>query len=513
MRSPLVLGLPSKFSAWRPHQLDAVLTLAASGDGADGLNAPTGSGKSAIYMSVAKLNEGRTVILTSTKGLQDQLTTEFPYAVDIRGQSNYLCEMEKRKITVDQAVCHLGVRCHLKGGGCEYFDAYRRAIAAGTVITNYSYWMSVHEYAEGLGGFDLMVCDEAHNALDELGNHLTIHITDQEIDAFLQRKRPTADPDQWVLWADHQLMVLEPKLELELREFVRHPQNRSLMRRVYELKRVVKKLKGVRGITDGSEWVFEEQDGSLLWTPIWPGRGSYALFRGIRKILLVSATLAPKTLQLLGLREPRYIEYPSTFPVANRPIVHLKTGIRMSKDTNRHEMQAWLDRIDQIIQFRQDRKGIIHTVSYARRDYLMENSRYRGYMITHSRRDTRAKVEQFKRMPAPAILVSPSMDTGFDFPYKQCEWQVISKIPFPDSRSPVLQARSKQDREYAMFVTMATLVQMAGRGVRAADDRCQTFIVDDQAEWFVNKYRKFAPKWFLDAYDSQMVTPPPLRKL
>lgn len=515
MRSPQSLGLPAKFDRWRPHQLDATMTIAASGDGFDGLNAPTGSGKSAIYMSVARLLEpgDRTVLLTSTKGLQDQLHREFPNVVDIRGQSNYQCEIERpARVTVDEAVCHLGIPCALKGKGCTYFDAYRRAITAGTAVTNYSYWLSVHEYAEGLGGFNFMVCDEAHNALDELGNHLSTHISDRDIDAFMDKSRPEEGKREWGLWASRQLMGLEPKLLAEVEDLKRHSQNRSLLRRVHDLRSIVKKLKDVRDVSSSPErWVFEGERG-LTWTPVWPGRGSRNLFRGIRKVLLVSATLTPKTLDLLGVpKDRRFIEYPSVFPVANRPVIHLRTGVRLRYDTDRAGLKAWLDKIDQVLQFRLDRKGIIHTVSYARRDYIMENSRHRGYMMTHDRRDTRAKVAEFKRSKAPAVLVSPSMDTGWDFPYKEAEYQIIAKVPFPDSRSPVLEARSKDDPDYSHHVTMTTLVQMAGRGCRAVDDRCQTFIVDDQIDWFMRKYKKFAPKWFLDSYQSNMtVTPKPL---
>jgi Rad3-related DNA helicase len=61
---------------------------------------------------------------------------------------------------------------------------------------------------------------------------------------------------------------------------------------------------------------------------------------------------------------------------------------------------------------------------------------------------------------------------------------------------------------------MVTLVQASGRGCRAPDDRCETFVVDDQVEWFMTKYRRFAPRWFLDAYvPNVVVTPRPLPKL
>lgn len=513
MRTPRDLGLPAKFAGWRPHQRDAVLTIASSGDGYDALNAPTGSGKSAIYASIAALLEGRTIILTSTKSLQSQLVEEFRSYADIRGQVNYPCELEHGRIQVDEAICHFGVPCALKGGGCTYFDAYRRAIGARVVITNYAYWLSVHEYGEGLGGFDFMVCDEAHNALDEIGAHLSTRITDQEIDAFLERTRPQGGRKEWHAWASSQLLQLEPKLAIEIEDLKRRGSNRSLLRRIHDLKRVVKKLHEVQAIAESSQrWVHEDKD-SLTWTPVWPGRASQVLFRGIKKVLLVSATITPKALELLGLSDFRFHEYPSTFAIANRPVVHLRTGVKLRHDTDRLGLKTWLDKIDQVIQFRFDRKGIVHTVSYARRDYILENSRFRGAMITHGRRDARFKIEEFKRAKAPAILVSPSLDTGIDLPYDQARWQIISKVPFPDSRSPVHAARHEDDPDFGMHEAITTLVQASGRIVRAPDDFGETFICDDQILWVVPKYRRFFPRWWLEAYrPNVMVTPPPLRR-
>ena len=511
--NPASLGLPARFKEWRTSQLDALFAV-AGGEGAHGLNAPTGTGKTVIYMGAAALLDGRTAVLTSTKSLQDQLQREFSKTVDIRGQSNYECEIEKpHKVTVDGAVCHFGIKCSLKGGGCSYFDDYRKAIASRTVVSNYSYWLSVHEYAEGLGGFDLLVCDEAHNAMDELGNHMSARVSDWEIDAFQERTKPASDtPKEWGKWAEAQLRIVAPKLIAEINDLRRHAQNRSLLRRVHEVKKLVKKLESIRDIAEsGERWVYEEDRGAMVWTPVWPGRGSYALFRGIKKVLMVSATLTPKTMDLLGLRDYQYSEYPSSIPLVNRPVYHLKLGVKLRHDVDRMDLKTWMDKIDQVIQFRLPWKGLIHTVSYARRDYLLNNSRFRGYMITHQRRDARAKLEAFKSAKAPAILVSPSMDTGIDLPGDYCRWQIICKVPFPDSRSPVYAARHKDDKEYGLHVTATTIVQASGRIVRSPSDWGETFIVDDQIEWVVSKYRRFFPQWWLSAYRPYvMVTPPPL---
>jgi len=97
----------------------------------------------------------------------------------------------------------------------------------------------------------------------------------------------------------------------------------------------------------------------------------------------------------------------------------------------------------------------------------------------------------------------------------QCEFQIIVKIPFPDGRDPVTAARSLVDRKYPAHLAMQTLVQSVGRGMRAADDRCETFVTDAHASWFLSKHSDLAPKWFRKAVkrlDAGMVPqcPPPV---
>jgi len=102
------------------------------------------------------------------------------------------------------------------------------------------------------------------------------------------------------------------------------------------------------------------------------------------------------------------------------------------------------------------------------------------------------------------------MTTGWDFPYDSCYFQIIGKIPYPDTRGEIQQARTKQDPHYQSYVAMQTLVQIAGRGVRAEDDKCETLVVDDNMLWFISRYKEFAPKWFHDAVRFSRVIPSPI---
>lgn len=137
----------------------------------------------------------------------------------------------------------------------------------------------------------------------------------------------------------------------------------------------------------------------------------------------------------------------------------------------------------------------------------MSRSRFKQEMITHDAGTTRSVVEAFKVGATAPVLVSPSIITGWDFPYDTCRYQIITKIGFPDSRSVVEKARAKIDKEYGCHIAMNNLIQTAGRGVRAPDDYCETFIIDDHWDWFKNKYRRFAPRWFQDSWSRHTGVP------
>ena len=117
-------------------------------------------------------------------------------------------------------------------------------------------------------------------------------------------------------------------------------------------------------------------------------------------------------------------------------------------------------------------------------------------MFVHGSKDLVSTVERFKKSPAPAILVSPSVTSGWDFPGTECEYIIIGKVPWPDSRGALMRARTKEDRDWGAFLAMESVVQEAGRGTRSQEDRCEIFVVDDNWVWFYPKYKGFAPYWF-----------------
>ena len=99
------------------------------------------------------------------------------------------------------------------------------------------------------------------------------------------------------------------------------------------------------------------------------------------------------------------------------------------------------------------------------------------------------------------MLVSPSMNEGVDLPYDDCRFQIIYKIPYPNILDAQIKARKNIDDYWYLYKTALTLLQTYGRGMRAEDDYCTTYIIDNRVKRFVfqNKKNGLIPDYFIEA--------------
>lgn len=537
---PHFLGAPDQFQSWRPDQAEALLRAIDTEKRFAGLVLPTGAGKSLLAVMLQILTGKRTAILTSTKALQDQIAREF---VELgltvaMGQSAYECLAVRPDgelagaveypATCDRGPCRAKVACSLKDAGCLYYDTLRRAQQAQLLVTNYAYWMTQYRFGQGLGKFDILVLDEAHAAPDELAGFLSTELRYQDVTHYLSATIPPlpigSQPEQmvvWSTWARRHAERLGHQLEREGNESddaagVSRPRSARDVGRFIKLTYMHRLLQSIAGMHP-DDWIFHEETDRVVFDPIWvAGYAEKALFRGVEKVILMSATFRPKTADLLGLdkADVDYYEASSGFAKERRPVYLVKSAPRVDFRMDDDDVRRWVALIDTILGWRRDRKGIIHTVSYKRRNQLVQMLRYRDAMISHDSYTTRQVIEEFKKAGPGTILVSPSVTTGYDFAYDTCEYQIVTKVPFPDSRDPILKARTAEDADYSAYLAMQELVQAVGRGMRAPDDSCETFIVDGHAVWFLGKYKDLAPKWFHEAVIRISDTlPQPLPKL
>ena len=538
---PADIGLPAKFTTFRQGQLDAAINIASSEKRFVLDCQPTGAGKSIIYMAVHRLLEARTLVVTANKGLQQQLSADFtPIGlVDIRGQANYPCvALESRPSYhgCDKGPCHFGAECELHPrhpeyrAGCHFYDALNRIRKSRLCVTNYDFWMSANRYMDVsiLGKFDLLVLDEAHEAPDKLSEFCSVKLTEDECQEYLECGLPPIEDgvEAWVNWAIDKGRKLKGILEYA-KQF--HSDDTD---HIFELTKLANRIEflttahvwqsGEPADPDviipgkANDWVAEriEQGAAAIFSPVWAHR--YAeqwLFAGIPKVVMVSATILPQTAKYLGIEPDQfdYQQHQSQFPIARRPI-YIIPSASISSKSRESDYRAQMIKIDQVIGGRLDRKGIIQPHSYDRAYQVRMASRYKNQILWHKRGEVQKGVDSFKRAQAGAFI-SPAIEQGFDFPYQECEYNIIAKIPFPDTRSAVMKARCRSDRRYQNYLTVIKLIQMAGRGMRAADDFCEIFIFDDNIYWFLQAAKDMIPKWFRAAFRRQDVLPPVPEKL
>lgn len=477
------------------------------------INAPTGSGKSTIAAMLPKLDPRRRyVTLTGTKGLQDAYGRTFDHLVDLRGMSNYPCIAAKdqfrdwfslrRQVMCDDGPCREGASCSLKADGCQYFDARRAFVAAPAGLTNYSAYFANRRFGDGLGQPQVIVCDEAHTLPEQLMSANRIEIPASMLDA-----RPPTSRGGWRQWASEKLEDLTPGSDDDTRA--------RRARTVESLTSLAKMGKRWQWDHDGDRFVFEPTVPRDLLSLLFTDDGSTT-------VVYLSATIMPGMLDLLGVDDGdvEYLSIPSTFDVRKRP-VYLRPVARVDYRSLQHP--ETLDRLvnesERLIRAREDRNGLIHTVSFQLGYMLYETLRARGlrtrFVMHHRGRPVAKAVEEFRYWGErePTLLISPSIGEGYDFAMQQAEYQIIAKLPFPNTTSAIERARCKATPGYRDSVTMRRLVQMIGRIVRSRRDQGETFILDAHATWFLREHGDLMAPWCKDAIVTTRRAIRPLPKL
>jgi len=507
------LGLPEKFDDWRPCQITGI-NRALNPQARVQVHAmPTGSGKSLSYVGTSLITEDRSLYLTATKGLQDQIAADFRSVgiADLRGRQNYRCRMGKNMTCEDGK--HAG--CYdAKTTACPHRCAVETAKKSRRVVTNYHCWMSHNLFGEkdALGSFDALVLDELHSVPEIICGIIGVEFTVEDVYKYIGTEFPENADDikEWRSWAAHHLSASNAKREA-LGTYIRDSGD-SKMATIRELSKwngICRRLELVAGMR--GPWVVETSAHGYRLDPLWPSQyAEHALLSGIPRVYGYSATVSPKTVHMLGINpdDLQYFQYPSTFPAKRSPVYRIPT-CRVDRHMTPSDKGFWISRMDQILARRGDRKGIIHCVSYQRREEIMRESEYSRWMVGHTPDETAEVMEWFRACKPPMYLVSPSVTTGYDFPGSDCEVQIIAKLPFPDSRSRVMQARSKADPLYIPYLTAQTLVQATGRGMRYRADQCENFIVDDHIARMMAAHRDQFLDWWLKLYHRRDLIPDP----
>jgi Rad3-related DNA helicase len=488
--------MPRWFTSLRPHQeaaIDEALRAFRGGVRMVLIDAPTGSGKTVIGEVVRQRLGVSALYICHGLELQDQFVRDFDAPV-LKGRSNYPTERFGWDTTADN--CQ-GSRCNLctSKAVCEYEQAKNAAIAGNPAVLNTTYYLTEANGPGRMRGREFVVIDEADTLESELMRWSEFRISRHAAQAV-----KLSIPRKGTHW---------PKLHEWLHEYARRTARKAISIANIEPADARKLRSRAEQIhrhfppgVDPDNWVREyNTTGNLILKPVRvDGMGRDYLWRHGSKHMLMSATLIGPEFMLrdLGWDEDFHVvKVPMTFPVENRQVFVLPVATMTAKGKEQGEWVRMCDAVLQVMRKHRGERILIHTVSYELAHYL--HGELGG--ITYDNAASRVHaLNQFKNTEG-AVMFAPSMDRGIDLPGDLCRVQVVAKLPYPylgDKRvSTRLHAEGGQI--WYNLQTIRSLVQMTGRGVRAADDWAVTYLLDRQFVTNYHRYKPLLPDWWHDS--------------
>lgn len=496
---PSDLGFNVEGDSWRPDQLELAEALLNSDKQYMVLQVPTGKGKSLINQIPGKWLDQRTLILTRTIQLQDQYGEQGLRV--LYGRNRYMCARLapfNPSATAADGVCQVGINCAMMWDGtCDYYNEKYEAINAQAACLNYAYFF--RETSGGLGrfsGYDWLVLDEAHAVPNEITSALSITISLGDLAILKIPPSMINTVEQWRAWATNRVRGLRRRAENKLQE-----------RRLYlALHRLLTATEALNALTNPNDWFIVVSPGQVEIKPIWPtALADKALWQHAGKFILSSATIEPLYVTaMLGLDSTKVdvIQSGSGFPHTLRPIF-VRAHHRVSHAASDEDLTEMVRAVDNIIS-KYDGRGLIHTGNYAIALYIAQHTVHRDRVMYHDSDNRLPMLEQFKGQGGERkVLLSPSMTEGVDLPYELCVFQIVAKMPFANMVDPLWQARFSNDRERGLFAyqgeAISAVVQACGRGMRAPDDYCDTYILDRSFSRLKSENEYRFPVFFTEA--------------
>ena len=512
------------------------------------LEAGTGTGKSVIAATLAKIYSP-TFILTMTKQLQEQYLEDFEKEgfTLVKGRNNFLCK-EKELYSDDDGInCSNGTckeryafKCNFKyitidsersthleqafrdrywksDIHCNFLEQKVNGINSDVTIANYNYAMLELNYVGDFIKRNLLILDEAHYLEKKIMNFIELEIDRERLESEVKIKVKD-DEIENLLKNGHSAWIsfIESVIKRYLKEYRKSEAKLKTAKESKKLayERILNDLKEeidnyerfLEYVEDDSgNWILEYNDEFIQFKPLKIDK--YAkeyLFNHGKISLLMSATILDykNFVKWLGLKDKdvKFIHIDTPFKANKRPI-DISRSIDMNYEKLKRNAPKTIDFVKEILKKHKNEKGLIHSVSYQCSNFLMNNIND-SRLISHTSSNRMKVLKRFEKSKKPLVLLSPSMNEGVDLPYDKCRFQIIYKIPFPNIKDKQIEARKKKDRQWYPYLTMMNLVQTYGRGMRAEDDYCQTYVIDNRLKFYVYEsplYRKFVPTFFKEA--------------
>lgn len=478
------------------------------------LDAPTGSGKSAIGRTVARAF-GTAFVTSPLNFLVDQYEAEASELAAVKGKANYTCtafrfpEWVNAQDRTCEAAHDMDEALHREicRDYCPTRDLYWTSPLSVTNV-DFCYWAPMPPRLESQGGRDyrsVLIIDECHGLEEKLLDLGRVQITARQA-VKVGMPPPNAHSREE---AERLLESFIYRVGATVR--TRGFKNEAEARR---FKRKAQALKLTLEIGDWIHWT-DRQTGTFIVKPMDARIPAERLFAKADKLLFMSATIGSIKQFVAGLhlQDEPWSSYaaPSDFPVANRQVAIVKGAPYVSKD-DPHAIPAVIQGCRQVLRHFSTSKGAILSHSYEMKDALVAglSAEFGDRIVTHARQGT-ADDEDAERQSKdqaiqrhcealrPTVLLGVHMFEGLDLRDDLARFVVIPKVPYPYRGDPYVAERRRRNTEWVSRQVGLKMVQGAGRGMRSATDHCQIFVMDACFWRELREHSAHYPRWFLDA--------------
>lgn len=486
------------------------------------LQAPVGSGKSAIAITLARAMQSAH-ILTPRKSLQDQYFDDFKEqgVVLMKGRSSYPCiegvgqnivrpvikavkdgkvkPPPKNSPNCSEAPCVGNKQVYeacTTDRDCPYSLASAIAQQNPIVVHNLHSFIFQTSFSDKFQTRPLLVIDEAHDIEGILTGFSTLEIL---LHAPISEKdrNELHSPEQWYEKLSSPSLIPEETVrDKRLKEENPNYISAQAAYLASLVKMTTMMEKGVSVECPKPAFGF----GSVLVIPHSISNVTdNLLFSYGEKVLLMSGTIYNVDMFCASLGIPRektrFFSTASTFPVENRP-VYLKPAFQTDTSHARWEenFPEVVRIIKEILSKFPDVKGLIHSPSYSASTQIINavrDPRLKG----HTSADFQEKLEEFFKDPSPSVFVSPTCYQGVDFKEDRGRFQIVVRIPYPSMMSQYVKDRAEKNFQWYNYQALVAWGQQLGRVNRSESDFGVTILLDSRFQKFIQRNRTWIPAW------------------
>jgi len=518
------------------------------------ISAPTGVGKSAVGVAVAKyFKDG--FFITKSKSLQDQYTRDYPFLRPVKGKSNFECLkiMEKQKVddpilakelghTCEKGDCVEGTEKNENGKDITVFCRFKRSLSSVTstdtqnaddctyyfqkyhgLVSSFSVWnySAFFQLMQNESIFKehlqkkVSIFDEAHGIEDQIIQFIGINISKNQLE------------ECQIKISEYDVLKIEQLLEVL-----------NIMRRFYgaQVAELEKRMDGgnekidlkVLGRFESNFKNFANAINEINNDPenfiIQDSTNDYASSISISikplKIsnyvkdffkteyqIFMSATIDKKSFcETMGLEETEiaFIDTPkSPFPYEHRKVEFLDMGVLSARSPPEVELGA-IQKIDELLTKHKHERGLILTQSNTRCWEILKNlspENKKRIRICHSKNKngkTQDEVIAEHKKDQCGVLLSSSLWEGVDLKDEDSRFQIIAKVPYKSLGDPRVREKMKKFPLWYESQTLMTILQGFGRSIRSNDDWAITYVIDSKIHELVNRTRNIIPKAYWD---------------